>query len=127
MRRIYEAIVPVVAATTLVAGCADTYEIDLSEPSRVVNLEFIPEHTESVQGGCLYSDKGICYIYNYYDETIPNEWTVTIEQCEGGPVRTQEEELCSVRTISISAEDFSILSLNDRITIDEDGVDRVPR
>ncbi len=92
-----------------------------------MGLEFIPEHTESVQGSCLYSDKGFCYVYDYYDVDIPNEWTVTIEQCEGGPVRTQEEELCREGTYSISAADFSILSLNDHITIDDGRVDRIPR
>ena len=127
MKRAFEIFVPLVAAASLTSGCADTYQVDLTEPSRVIDLEFTPEHEESRTGDCLWRDKGVCYWYDEYDVTIPNEWSMTVEQCDSGPVRTQEEELCDNTTVSITAEDFSLISLFDYIIVRDGQVDRISR
>lgn len=128
MRKSMEAIAPIAVTGLLLAGCGEpAYDVNLAEPSSVTDLEFNPEHDEKRSGICLYGQNGVCYIRDEYVVHHPNEWTMTVEQCEGGPVRTTEEEQCGTETISISAEDFSRLSLRDHVIVDHGSVTRIPR
>jgi hypothetical protein len=109
---------------------SNDFQLDEAEPSQVQQLEFIPEHTVEVQGACLYGDKGICYLYDYYEETVPDERIMTIRQCPSGPrpLSLGEMAACDVVEVSIDAEDFNMLGVRDVVTVDDNGdVTRIPQ
>jgi len=61
MKRLYEAIVPVVAATSLIAGCVEPGpELDETQPSRVMSTWYDDRDVTNVSLCVATNEDGLC-------------------------------------------------------------------
>lgn len=128
--RVLRTIVPALTFATFAAGCAGpaSYELDPAMRSRVVKLEFVPEHEITVDGPCLIkTDEGFCLVDGDYEETVEDAWYMDAQQCEvAGPFTPAEGDDCDVVTYEIGQEIYDQLTRGDFVTTEREVV-RIPK
>ena len=89
-------------------GCGETSSsIAKSEPATVIETEFIPEHTILVNGMCILRSQGVCMAYQKKEETVPDSYIVTLEQCEA-VTDSQPEPDCNRDKIEFDKESYEL-------------------
>lgn len=130
MRSLNRALVPL-AAVSLLGGCSDSgYALDPEKPSRVVELDFEEEHTESYTAPpCLVMLQGMCLLNTTYYEDVPDTWTMKTEQCDDGQFARKDDDTqnCKSITREISEVDYSRLAVGDVITMEDEIITKIPR
>lgn len=115
------------AAVVLTAGCGSSTnpEFDPTMRSRVVDLEFVEEHTITIEGPCLIStEDGICLLDGDTEQTVEDAWYLTVKQCDA-PDGTQyvdhpDAKDCEEETYEIGEPRFNALDEGDVVTTDRD-------
>ncbi len=126
-----EKALPVLLTAGLAVGavaCAEAgYEVVPTEPSRVINLEFIPEHNVTIDGPCLLYSNGVCLLDGDTIALIDDEWNMQIEQCQEGPRRSKTNTVCGTDNFEVSQREYESLEVGDIVVIKQDHVEALPQ
>lgn len=129
MNRLLEISGGTVLFAGLLSGCGEPgYQVDLSKPAQIVEVDYEQEHVRQWSGPpCLVQVDGICILQTIYSEDVPDKWEVTLQQCEDGPRKTGSEADCAKTTLEVSEEQFALLSVGHIIVKRDDQIEVIPQ
>lgn len=90
------------------------------EPAEVVSTEFIPEHTELVDGMCAVASGGVCIMHYQKEEVVEDAYNVTLKQCDK-PEDISDVPDCDMHTIWVNSSDYEVAQNSSQVYYTEAG------